>query len=482
MINLEKLRTPTRAQRIRILSAGVWLAIWTLASSVNSSEETAYVLKAEAVVGQIQQIQAAVEVKGELKFEAESATVTRLPLLLNATLRYDEKLVAASPSPAGRRALRYYEEAEAKIKIGDGTMTSQLRPERRIVAAKIDKNGSQLYSPLGPLTRDELDLIDGQGNTLLWDCLLPSQAVKVGERWTVDQDAFAWLLGLDTVTQCDVGASLTKVEGELAIGEVSGTLNGAASGVVSEIRVNAKFNFDLKQRRLTWFAAAFKESRAIGHAEPGLEVTARVRMSAAPAKDSPTLDQKEVAALPATPPTEATLLEFRAEKNQFSLTHDRRWRSILDRPRLCVFRLVERGELIAQCNVSELHDLEKGKSFEAEAFQADIRKSLGESFGQVEEATQTTAGEGKRIFRVVVSGTTGEIPIHWIYYHIADAQGRRAALAYTVETKLRERFADADRVMAESFQFTPRPTSQPDKPQPAEPREAEKRQPKPARS
>ena len=49
-----------------------------------------------------------------------------------------------------------------------------------------------------------------------------------------------------------------------------------------------------------------------------------------------------------------------------------------------------------------------------------------------------------------------EIPIQWVYYHISDDQGRRAALAFTFESKLVERFAEADRTLVETFQFTPR--------------------------
>jgi hypothetical protein len=151
------------------------------------------------------------------------------------------------------------------------------------------------------------------------------------------------------------------------------------------------------------------------------------------------------------------LLSFQAEKSGFRLIHDRRWRSMLDRRDLCVFRFVDRGDLIAQCNISELPQAEAGKQLSLEAFQADVQRSLGDSFREIVEASRSTTEDGKQVLRVLVAGTASEIPIHWIYYHLSDDEGRRAAIAFTLEAKLVERFAEADRTLIETFQFTDQP-------------------------
>jgi hypothetical protein len=92
-----------------------------------------------------------------------------------------------------------------------------------------------------------------------------------------------------------------------------------------------------------------------------------------------------------------------------------------------------------------------------EEFQADIQRALGQSFGQFLEATQNTRDDGRRVLRVVVSGTASEVSIQWVYYHLSDATGRRAALAFTLEGKLVERFAENDRTLADTFEFLRRP-------------------------
>lgn len=462
---------PPRWVPLGCLLAG--LATGTGPVSASEAPATGYILTAKSVPGEISQYRAAIEVKGEVKLDTAGAKTSRLPLVVNGTFLYDEKLLTDQDSPRLRRAVRYYHEAKADIKIGEGVLQSSLDQDKRLIAARADKDGLLLFSPLGPLTRDELDLIEIQGQSLFWDALLPSRSVALGGTWKVDPERFALLLGWDAATQCDVTGTLTSVEQAAAAIDLAGSLTGAVNGVVAEIQLKAKCQFDLARKRVTWFAVSLKEVRAGGHAEPGFEVIARIRIVAAPVPESPSLDEKALDGLPLDPNAGATALSFQAEKSHFRLIHERHWRTIVERHNLSVFRLIDRGELIAQCNISELPAAEPGKGLTLEAFQADVQRSLGQQFQQVTEATQSTSGDGKTILRLVVSGTANEIPIQWIYYHLANDQGRRAALAFTLEAKYLERFADADRLMVETFEFTPRPETPPAE-LPAPPREAEK--------
>jgi hypothetical protein len=453
-------------------SACVALAILATGWSLSAAETTSYVLEAKAAVGQTQQVQAAVEVKGELKMQPDGSKVTKLPLVVDGTFLFDEKLLDVQSAPWARRSVRYYHQAKADLKVGDGFLSNSLAADHRLLVAKTDKDGSLIFCPQGPLTREELDLVDVQGNSLLWHCLLPQQSVKIGDQWSVDLERLGLLIGLDTITQGEMQCSLTKVERGLAIVECSGNVNGAVGGVASDVQVKAIYNLDLAKKQITWFAANLRESRAIGHAEPGFDVTARIRMSSAPAGQSPALDDQVLNQLTLEPNATVQLLSFRAEKSHYRLIHDRRWRSMFDRHDLCVFRLIDRGDLIAQCNITELPDAGPGKRLTLDAFQADVQRSLGKNFGQFVEASQAKSDDGKTVLRVVVSGAAAEIPIEWIYYHISTDEGRQAALAYTLEERLLDRFAEADRTMVEGFEFTPRP----------EPRETEKNSAKAERS
>jgi hypothetical protein len=133
---------------------------------------------------------------------------------------------------------------------------------------------------------------------------------------------------------------------------------------------------------------------------------------------------------------------------------------MLDRPDLCVLRCVDRGDLLAQCNISPLPDLAPGQHLSLEEFQAEVLRSLSERSGQIIEANQSDGEGGLRVLRVVAAGNVAEIPIQWVYYHLSSEKGRRVSLAFTLESKLVERFAEADRTLVDTFEFTPRPEPQ----------------------
>jgi hypothetical protein len=88
-----------------------------------------------------------------------------------------------------------------------------------------------------------------------------------------------------------------------------------------------------------------------------------------------------------------------------------------------------------------------------EGFQADIKRVLGKNFEEMVEATEEVGENGLRALRVVVTGTVGELPIQWAYYHLSDDVGRRASLVFTLESSLLSRFAHVDRELIANFRF-----------------------------
>jgi len=89
-----------------------------------------------------------------------------------------------------------------------------------------------------------------------------------------------------------------------------------------------------------------------------------------------------------------------------------------------------------------------------------VLQSLTGSAGQISEASQNTTDEGQRVLRVRAVGVASEIPIVWLFYHVSNDQGRQAAVSFTMESEMQERFAEGDRTLVESFQFTSRPLPQ----------------------
>ncbi len=417
--------------------------------------ENSFDLSTSVDSNEVRQARVIVEVTGKLNLNADGQKVTRLPFRVAGDLLYDERTLSTKEGQA-RRDIRHYRQAAATISVGGNPIKAKLPEDRRLIVVDLKQHRQTLFSPLGPLSSDDLDLLDVQGSTTLLNALAPPAPVGLSDEWQHDDQLVAALLGLDAISQSDVKSKLKKVEGEIAILDLVGTVSGAIDGVASDIRLKAKYNIDLARRQVTWLAMSIRENRAIGHASPGFDVTARIRVALEEQTAATELSADALAGLPLDPHSGATLLSLSSAAGSFQLLHARNWQVMIDRHDVTVLRMIEQGDLVAQCNISSLPDLPRGKQASIESFRADIERALGVNFGQFAETTQGTSSRGLRVLRAVVDGAASELPIRWIYYHISDEQGRQAALVFTMDAEAIEEFAAADSTLISSFEFLAR--------------------------
>jgi hypothetical protein len=410
-------------------------------------------LTSASKTGSVRQAKVVVEVEGKLKLNADGKEVKHLPLKVQADLHYFERIAAANKNWSDTRLLRSYQTAEAKIRLHDSELTTKLRGDRRVIAVASNATDAVLYSSEGPLTRDELELLQVPASGLALEALLPSATIKTGGTWPLSENAVARLLNLDAVSQQDVACTLDSVKDNVAIVSLAGKVAGAVGGVSSDIELKGKLNFDVQQKAVTWLTLAIRENRAIGHAQPGYEVLTKLKMASAPAKPTADLNETVAASIKAAPSGPQTLIEFNSDSAGFQLLHDRRWSVMLERGDLTVLRLVDRGDLIAQCNITPLPALAKDQQLSLEVFQADIKRVLGKNFEELVEAAEETTESGLRVLRVVAAGAAGELPIQWTYYHLSDDAGHRASLVFTIESSVLSRFAHIDRELIGNFHF-----------------------------
>jgi len=401
------------------------------------------------------QVQLQLEVGGQLTLTNDGQLET-LPMSVVADIAYEERPLHDT-RPRG--TVRHYERADAVIKVDKGGVDVELDDSRRlIVSQRVDtqgKAGSRLvmFSPNGPLTRDMLDLVDIVGSSTVLADLLPDKPVAVGQSWQHTEEAIAALVRLEAISMCQVESVIGEVKDGRAKIAMAGTVLGAAEGTASEIEVKANYEFDLNERRITQFNLAVKEKRPVGHVSPGADVTARLDMRITPLPEPRHLTDELLAKVPTQLTPEAERLEQKVADGKFRLLHDRRWYATVEQPNLLVMRLVDRGELVAQCNVSALSRVSPEHHLTLEEFQKDIRFALGERFGEFVSAGQRENASGHRVFRVVVRGQVEELPIEWRYYLIAHRDGRRASFVFTVEGPLAERLGDADQQLVHSIAF-----------------------------
>lgn len=429
------------------------IALAALACEARARET--YDLRSRRTAGDIDRVDVSLEVGGNLKVVEEGHS-RNLKMSVVGKLSYDEKLLSGGDRPGllnGVRAARLYRDAEAVIKIDKGGATPKLRDQRRLIVADVGQPEALLYCPHGPLTREELDLIDVPGNSALLDYLLPASRVGIGDRWQHPDQLVAGLLGLDAVSETDTASELEAIEGDTARLTLRGAVQGAAGGVATEIELKGRYEFSLDEHRVSRFALLIKENRSVGHVATGLDVVAKLQMTVQSGAKNPKLTDKVLAGTELKPEPQAIELEYTAPNSKFRFTYDRRWHVIQETEDGVALRLVDRGELIAQCNVSPLADVAPGSRTSLERFQADIEKALDKNFGGFLQATEATMPQGYHLCRVVAEGKVSELPIQWNYYLVADAAGHQIVFAFVVEGDLLERLADADAQVVAGLEF-----------------------------
>lgn len=440
-----------RISRRTVLQALPWLGIGIALPRRAQAADSLAALSRQKI-GDSVKVEALLEVGGDFNLKEQGLPRT-MKMSVVGRMGYVERLLQSDDKTTALLTARRYETAEAVIKIDKGGTKPLLRNDRRLIGVSITPTDSMVFSPEGPLTREELDLIDIPANSAIVDRLLPGRDVRIGDRWQHSDGLLGLLLGLDAVSNSEVYSQLLSFDGVVARLEFAGPVHGAIHGVATDIQLKGRYKFDAAAGRITWLAMLVEEQRSIGHVGPGADVTSRLQMTIAPAEPSVELTDESVAGGAWNPAQAFTDLEYRSTQGGFKLLHGRHWHVMNDTREAVAMRLVERGDLVAQCNVSALPKTDPGKHLPIERFQQDIQAVLDKNFGQFVQASERTSPHGHILYRVVAAGLVNELPIQWIYYLVADREGRQVVLAFTVEAEQLPQLAESDQAIAESLEF-----------------------------
>jgi hypothetical protein len=266
----------------------------------------------------------------------------------------------------------------------------------------------------------------------LYDILCDTVVSSAGES---DQDRFA----------VADSKQLYKPGGTKAHLEITGRVEGTARGATTKMQLMGKYHFDLGAKRVTWFGLLVKDVRSQGHVDAGFEAVSRVQIRITPDVPSDHLTDAALAAAVAGTREDLTRLYYESADGAWNLTHDRRWFVRGDAANRVSLRFIDRGDKLAQCSVSSLPKLADPNQVSLEDFRKDVAHALGDKLHSFARVSQWHNEADYRVFRVVAEGISSDVPIHWIYYLVADEHGRRMALAFVVERGQLSRFDDADR-------------------------------------
>ena len=294
------------------------------------------------------------------------------PISVAAKLAYDEKRLAtptADSSAGTPLAVRYYDQAEAVIKVNETGRTPKLTDDKRTIIVEQGQQRPMAYCPDGPLSREQLDLVDVVGDSICINRLLPKQPVAEGESWANDATVMGPLLTFDTVAVCEVQCILDEFNANYAKVRLSGDVHGTADGAATQQEVRGVYLFDRKLRRITRLNLAVREKRSIGGATPGLDAVAKVQVKIDPIETSSHLSDEVVAKSANAARTPLHDLLFESPALGFRVKHDRQWYVTAERREAVTFRRVDGSDLVAQCTLTALPPKSAGRQTSLEQFQ-----------------------------------------------------------------------------------------------------------------
>jgi len=415
-----------------------------------------YDLTSRRAVGSTDMVEVLLETAGATKMMVDEKETTG-PLKVMAGFKYEERILDfQTGEKPNLKSIREYSLARAKMEFGETIQTPDLSTNHRFVVCQIS-NGKRasLFSPQGPLKNEQLLLIEGiMGNTLGLDLLLPPNPVKIGDSWDIPDAALLSFLDVDGVSEQALEATLLSVVDDLAMIQIVGDAQGAYLGAYCEMTVNAKYQFDLLTGRINWVGMLLEEKRSIGIVGPGLDIKARLQVKILPLDAPNNLTNELIKTLDLRPNESVSRLRFENERASWRFQHPRSWYIIPSGPNQTFLRMLDKGELVAQCNIVAMPKIDPKKPKTLREFAADLVEGLEKASAKVVSMDESMNSAGYHELRVILDGKVDKGPqLRWVYFLLTDKNGFQTVIVFVIEADHLHQFGDSDDQILDSFRM-----------------------------
>jgi hypothetical protein len=343
-----------------------------------------------------------------------------------------ERILDAAPDGLVRKSAQYYQSARATITVNNDPSERKLRPKRRLLVAQRHQQQGLIYCPAGPLTREEVGLTE-HFDTLSLAGLLPGKAVAAGATWKVANPVAQALCNFEGLTSHDLVCKLVRVSGNVAHVSVKGTAVGIDTGALARLNIDAHYEFNLRDRRLTALVWKQKDERDQGPANPTSTAEVTTRLTRTPIEAADELSDVAIVPVPDnfTPPPLMTQVYYRDTEKRYDLIHDRNWQTVGQTDRHLILRLMDRGDFVAQVTITLWTRAQPGKHLSAEEFQKAMAETTGWEAEQELQAGEVPAEEGRWVYRISAMGLLDDVKVMQNFFLVASPQGEQVVLVFT---------------------------------------------------
>ena len=405
--------------------------------------------------GQQYRVQSQIEHAGTVTVDyAEKDTPPQhLEIDVKARLDYHERFVGSAAKP---QAVRYYGQSHADIKLDKASTVSELLKCNQLIVARINSeagNSYQIASVEDTLQQRELELLKNPADPLSLAGLVNKSQVKIGGEWEPSRDNLARFLFVDHIIATDVKLTLKDVGNRVAKVYITGRAKAEVDDALTEMTVTGIVQIDLTAKLVVDLRLNVLEDRQPGQIAPGFEGKTKVDLHITRHEGVPQLSNESLKSI-AESKSIRNLLKWQSETGKFALKYDPSWKIIAAEDEAAVLRYVENGDLLAQCNIVQLASRPADKPLSLADFEKEVATIISKDpTSRVSGAEQMTSVAGLKALRVTVKGVEEEIPLNWVYYNLASADGRQVTFVFTLEEAIASRVELAAKKIVDGFVF-----------------------------
>lgn len=245
-----------------LVTAG--LVCLTCASSLAAEEPIR--LQERFPVGYEYHVNTRVDLSGTLSLPAEKDKPAPKPLSVRGTsaIEYDERVLDVAQDGQVRKTARLCRRTDFRRTVGDRPQEHSLRPQVRRLILLRHQNKEVPFSPDGPLTWGEIDLVRTDVFTPALTGLLADHPIRVGDRWSATQAAIQELTDLERIEEgsleCRLDQFITLEKRRHARVSFRGTVRGANEDGPNRQELEGYFYFDLESNHLSYLFLRGKHS------------------------------------------------------------------------------------------------------------------------------------------------------------------------------------------------------------------------------
>lgn len=247
-----------------------------------------------------------------------------------STIRYDERILRVNAERRVERTVRHYRQLEFDRKVGDEEQHSKLRAEVARLVVLRHNQYEVPFSPSGPLTWGEIELVRTDVFTPALSGLFPTKAVRPGDRWNADAIAIQELTDLEKIERADFVCTFEKVTTLLGRRNAHVQFEGKVHGIGEDGKalheLRGSYYVDLDADFLTYLYVKGTHHMLDKAGKPTGKIEGAFVMTRTPTPQAKELGDETLRGLTLEPNAENTRLLFEHPQVGVRFLYPRNWR------------------------------------------------------------------------------------------------------------------------------------------------------------